>query len=113
MEYGRECVKLSTLFIYILFIISHYLILKRRRNIEIKNKGQEVNGISWIEGSRVREMQAAWVSLHTCDPKWVTLREILEGRYQGSMYERLAHLPVVKVCQGRYLYPPSPNGETG
>ena len=29
------------------------------------------------------------------------------------MYERLAHLPVVKVCQGRYLYPPSPNGETG
>ena len=46
MEFCRECVKLSTLFIYILFIISHYLILKRRRNIEIKDKGQEVNGTS-------------------------------------------------------------------
>ena len=38
--------KLSTLYIYKLFVISHYLILKRRRNIEIKDKGQEVNGTS-------------------------------------------------------------------
>ena len=81
--------------------------------MEFKNNDKEVNGTSLFEENRVWEMQTAWVSLHTCDPKWVTLREILEGRYQGRMYERLAHLPVVKVCQGRYLYPPSPNGETG
>ena len=45
LEYGRECVKLSTLFIYIIYNKA-YLILKRRRNIEIKDKGQEVNGTS-------------------------------------------------------------------
>ena len=44
MEFCREYAKLY--FIYILFIIGHYLILKRRRNIEIKDKGKEVNGIS-------------------------------------------------------------------
>ena len=36
----------SLLYLYILLMISHYLILKRRRNIEIKDKGQEINGTS-------------------------------------------------------------------
>ena len=64
---------------YILFIICHYLILKRRRNIEIKDKGKEVNGTSGFEGNRVWEIQTAWIFLHTSEPKWANTKRELRG----------------------------------